>query len=60
MHFHAEICLSNAAVNRHLELTLLKGRQRFNAITTSNLEMCKIFGLVNLHKNLLQNLSCNN
>ena len=30
-----------AAVNGHLELTLLKGRQRFDAILTSNLEVYK-------------------
>ena len=30
-----------AAVNGHLELTLLKGRQRFDAISTSNLEVYK-------------------
>ena len=30
---------SNAAVNGHLELTLLKDRQRFDAISTSNLEV---------------------
>ena len=29
----------NAAVNGHLELTLLKSHQRFNAISTSNLEV---------------------
>ena len=29
---------NNAAVNGHLELTLLKGRQRFDAVLTSNLE----------------------
>ena len=29
----------NAAVKGHLELTLLKGRQRFDAISTSNLEV---------------------
>ena len=32
---------SNAAINGHLELTLLKGRQRFDAISTSNLEVYK-------------------
>ena len=32
---------TNAAVNGYLELTLLKGRQRFDAISTSNLEVCK-------------------
>ena len=47
--------MSNAAVNGHLELTLLKVRQRFDAISTSNLEVykfrdwwiltCFIFGL---------------
>ena len=31
----------NAAVNGHLELTLLKVRQRFDAISTSNLEVYK-------------------
>ena len=46
-HFYTEIvkfCLFytfNAAVNGHLELTLLKGRQRFDAISTSNLEVYK-------------------
>ena len=30
-----------AAINGHLELTLLKGRQRFDAISTSNLEVYK-------------------
>ena len=30
-----------AAVNRHIELTLLKGRQRFDTISTSNLEVYK-------------------
>ena len=30
-----------AAVNGHLELTLLKGHQRFDAISTSNLEVHK-------------------
>ena len=32
---------TNAAVNGHLELTLLKVRQRFDAISTSNLEVYK-------------------
>ena len=31
----------NATVNGHLELTLLKGRQRFDAVSTSNLEVYK-------------------
>ena len=31
----------NAAVNGHLELTLLKVRQRFDAISKSNLEVYK-------------------
>ena len=31
----------NAAVNGHLELTLLKGHQRFDAVSTSNLEVYK-------------------
>ena len=31
----------NAAVNGHLELTLLKGRQRFDAVSTSNLDVYK-------------------
>ena len=31
----------NAAVNGYLELTLLKGRQRFDAISTLNLEVHK-------------------
>ena len=31
----------NAAVNGHLELTLLKGRQRFDVVSTSNLEVYK-------------------
>ena len=33
--------LINAAVNGYLELTLLKGRQRFDALSTSNLEVYK-------------------
>ena len=33
--------LPNAAVNGQLELTLLKGRQRFDAISTSNLKLYK-------------------
>ena len=47
-------CLTNAAVNGHLELPLLKDRQRFDAISKSNLEVyefrdwwiltCFIFG----------------
>ena len=32
----------NAAVNGHLELPLLKDRQRFDAVSTSNLEVYKI------------------
>ena len=32
---------TNAAVNGQLELTLLKGRQRFDAVPTSNLEVYK-------------------
>ena len=31
----------NATANGHLELTLLKGRQRFDAVSTSNLEVYK-------------------
>ena len=31
----------NAVVNGHLELTLLKGRKGFDAISTSNFEVCK-------------------
>ena len=31
----------NAAVNGHLELTLLNDRQRFDAISTSNVEVYK-------------------
>ena len=31
----------NAAVNGHLELPLLKGRQRLDAISASNLEVYK-------------------
>ena len=31
----------NAAVNGHLELPLLKDRQRFDAVSTSNLEVSK-------------------
>ena len=31
-----------AAVNEHLELTLFKSRQRFDAISTSNLEVYKL------------------
>ena len=34
-------CSLYAAVNGHLELTLLKGRQRFDAVSTSNLEVYK-------------------
>ena len=34
-------CIDYAAVNGHLELTLLKGRQRFDAVSTSNLEVYK-------------------
>ena len=33
--------LPYAAVNGHLELPLLKGRQRFDAVSTSNLEVYK-------------------
>ena len=33
--------MTNAAVNGQLELTFLKGRQRFDAISTSNLEVYK-------------------
>ena len=33
----------NAAINEYLELTLLKGRQRFDAISTSNLEVHKFW-----------------
>ena len=36
-----DIFYSYAAVNGHLELTLLKGRQRFDAISTPNLEVYK-------------------
>ena len=32
---------ANAAVNGHFELTLLKGRQRFDVVSTSNLEVFK-------------------
>ena len=32
-----------AAVNGHLELTLLKGRQRFDTVSTSNLEVYKFW-----------------
>ena len=32
---------SYAAVNRHLELTLLKSRQRFDATSALYLEVCK-------------------
>ena len=32
----------NAAVNGHLELPLLKGRQRFDAVSTSNLEVYNV------------------
>ena len=35
------IHISYAAVNGHLELTLLKDRQRFDAVSTSNLEVYK-------------------
>ena len=34
---------TNAAVNGYLELALVKGRQRFNAISTSNLEVYKLW-----------------
>ena len=50
----SDVALLNAAVNGHLELALLKDRRRFNAISTSNLEVyefrdwwiltCFIFG----------------
>ena len=33
----------NAAINGHLELTLLKVRQRFNAISTLNLDVYKFW-----------------
>ena len=33
------MCIINAAVSGHLELTLLKDRQRFDAISTVNLEV---------------------
>ena len=39
----SEHTFSNAAINGYLELTLLKGRQRFNAISTSNLEVYKLW-----------------
>ena len=35
----SDSCFPNAAVNGHLELPLLKDRQRFDAISTSNLEV---------------------
>ena len=34
-----ESCSLNAAVNGKLELTLLKGRQRFDTVSTSNLKV---------------------
>ena len=37
--FKVIVLPANAAVNGHLELTLLKGRQRFDAVSTSNLEV---------------------
>ena len=40
---HNRTAQSNAAVNGHLELTLLKGRRRFDAISTSNLEVNKFW-----------------
>ena len=40
--FHMFDCKNaNAAVNGHLELPLLKDRQRFDAVSTSNLEVYK-------------------
>ena len=36
---------ANAAINEQLELTHLKGRQRFDAISTSNLEVYKFWDL---------------
>ena len=35
------VCICYAAVNRNLELPLLKDRQRFDAVSTSNLEVYK-------------------
>ena len=38
----SESCsMFNAAINGHLELALLKGRQRFDTVSTSNLEVYK-------------------
>ena len=37
--YHHHGCLVNAAVNGHLELPRLKDRQRFDAVSTSNLEV---------------------
>ena len=34
-------CFAYAAINEHLELPLLKDRQRFDAVSTSNLEVLK-------------------
>ena len=34
--------MTNAAVNGHLELPLLKDRQRFDAVSTSNLEVYRV------------------
>ena len=56
----------NAAIITYLELTLLKGRQRFDAISTSNLEVYKFwdwwilscinFGIGESSPNLLLNM----
>ena len=40
-HVNSSFRVINAAVNGHLELTLLKDRQRFNTVSTSNLEVYK-------------------
>ena len=42
-HIHVYLLCSNAAVNGYLELTLLKGRQRFDTISTLNLERHKFW-----------------
>ena len=38
-HIHTNIEQTNVAVNGHLELPLLKDRQRFDTVSTSNLEV---------------------
>ena len=46
----------NAAVNGYLELTLLKGRQRLDAISTSNLEVYKFLEFNESSPNLFLNM----